>query len=210
VHKFVADETMLRISAKLGWTRAEEDRAVAARIVCGYALLLKDYDPASGVPYWLPGEFHADWVSELAHGHRPSMGHSRGKFYVRQWSGDPGSSAPGSTAPPRTNGQHHDASSQSTAERKNLLLSSSAFVAGFEPPDYLMGNVLQRRFIYSFTAHTGHAKTAILLRIAAHIELGKPVGKHEVEKGRVLYLAGENPTTSACAGWRWPTKWGST
>jgi hypothetical protein len=61
------------------------------------------------------------------------------------------------------------------------------------PPDYLWDGVLRRRFIYSLTARTGDGKTAVALLLSAHVGLGKPVGDRNVEKGRVLYLAGENP-----------------
>ncbi|WMT73426.1 AAA family ATPase [Bradyrhizobium sp. Ash2021] len=64
---------------------------------------------------------------------------------------------------------------------------------GFIPPDYLLDGILQRRFCYSFTARTGTGKTAIMLRIAAHVALGRPLGSRNVERGKVLYFAGENP-----------------
>lgn len=75
----------------------------------------------------------------------------------------------------------------------DMIQSSRTFVAGFIPPDYHVDGVLQRRFIYSLTAPTGGGKTAILLLLAANTALGYPIGDHHVEKGRVLYLAGENP-----------------
>lgn len=74
-----------------------------------------------------------------------------------------------------------------------LILSSSEFLDGFVPPDYLIDGLLQRRFCYSLTAPTGHGKTAVALLLSASKALGLPVGKHEVEPGRVLYFAGENP-----------------
>lgn len=52
---------------------------------------------------------------------------------------------------------------------------------------------MQRRFLYSITAPTGHGKTAVALLISAHKALGLPIGKHDVDPGRVLYFAGENP-----------------
>ncbi|WP_439399894.1 AAA family ATPase [Bradyrhizobium sp. PMVTL-01] len=64
---------------------------------------------------------------------------------------------------------------------------------GFIPPDYLLDGILQRRFCYSFTAKTGTGKTAIMLRLAAHVALGRPLGNRDVERGKVLYFAGENP-----------------
>ena len=73
------------------------------------------------------------------------------------------------------------------------IFSSSAFTAGFIPPDYLIDGVVQRRFLYSFTGPTGHGKTAVLLLIAAHVGLGRALGNHGIEPGHVLVLAGENP-----------------
>ena len=73
-----------------------------------------------------------------------------------------------------------------------LILSSAQFVAGFVPPDYVIEGILQRRFLYSLTGKTGAGKTAILLLIAAHVAEARNIGDCEVEKGRVLYLAGEN------------------
>jgi AAA domain/Primase C terminal 2 (PriCT-2) len=84
-----------------------------------------------------------------------------------------------------------------TAQQQNvkstLLQSSAEFVAGYVPPDYFIDGLLQRRFVYSVTAPTGSGKTCIALRIAAHVARGLPIGGMEVERGRVLYFAGENP-----------------
>jgi RecA/RadA recombinase len=73
------------------------------------------------------------------------------------------------------------------------LMSSAAFITGFTPPDYLIDGILQRRFIYAFTGRTGEGKTSVCLRLAAHVSEGSPLGDAAVTKGRVLYLAGENP-----------------
>jgi DNA-binding MarR family transcriptional regulator/5S rRNA maturation endonuclease (ribonuclease M5) len=74
-----------------------------------------------------------------------------------------------------------------------LMQSCAEFVADFKPPDYLIDGLLQRRYIYSVTGPTGSGKTAIVLRIAAHVALGHPLGGRGVERGRVLFFAGENP-----------------
>jgi hypothetical protein len=74
-----------------------------------------------------------------------------------------------------------------------MILSSAEFIRGFVPPDYLIDGVLQRRFCYSFTARTGTGKTAVMLRIAAHVALGRELGDRLVAKGKVIYFAGENP-----------------
>jgi AAA domain len=74
-----------------------------------------------------------------------------------------------------------------------LLQSSADFIAAYVPPDYLIDGLLQRRYCYSFTGRTGDGKTAIALRVAAHVGTGRPLAGHEVERGRVLMFAGENP-----------------
>ncbi len=76
------------------------------------------------------------------------------------------------------------------------LLSKRQFTADFMPPDYVIDGVIQRRFIYSLTAATGQGKTAVALLISRLMTSAAPhpmLGPHAVERGKVLYLAGENP-----------------
>ncbi len=76
----------------------------------------------------------------------------------------------------------------------DLLKTSGEFVQAFEPPEYLVDGILQRRYFYSVTAQTGVGKTAIAMRLAAHVATGRPLGDIAVEQGVVLYFAGENPS----------------
>jgi hypothetical protein len=98
-----------------------------------------------------------------------------------------------------TGWRNYEASSQqqdtvTTPPLKTKLMQTSAeFVAGFVPPDYLIDGLLQRRYVYSLTGPTGSGKTAIALLIAAHVAMGRALAGREVEKGRVLFFAGENP-----------------
>lgn len=78
-------------------------------------------------------------------------------------------------------------------KRSRLILNSKQFIADFVPPDYLVDGILQRGFMYSLTGRTGSGKTAIMLLIAALVALGRAFGSLEVQRGRVLYFAGENP-----------------
>lgn len=73
------------------------------------------------------------------------------------------------------------------------IVSSGEFVRGFRPPDYAIDGIVQTGFVYSVTAATGTGKTAVLLLITALAALGLKMGNREVRKGRVIYLAGENP-----------------
>jgi AAA domain/Primase C terminal 2 (PriCT-2) len=77
---------------------------------------------------------------------------------------------------------------------KSLLKTSAALIRELVPPDYLVDGVLQRRYCYSVTARTGHGKTAVAMRVTAHVAIGRPMGGLEVARGTVVYLAGENPT----------------
>jgi len=76
----------------------------------------------------------------------------------------------------------------------DLIQNSASFVRGFAPPDYLVDGILQRRFCYSMTAQTGVGKTTVAMLLSAHVSAGLPLGSIAVEKGTVLYFAGENPT----------------
>jgi len=81
------------------------------------------------------------------------------------------------------------------------IQSQAHFLADFIPPDYLVDGVLQRRFVYSLTAQTGHGKTALALLLARAVGSADPnarFGSHAVEKGRVVYFVGENPDDVRC------------
>jgi hypothetical protein len=77
---------------------------------------------------------------------------------------------------------------------KNLIQSSAEFLKDFEPPDYVVDGILQRRFTYSITAQTGVGKTVVAMRTSAHVATGRPLAGREVQQGAVLYFAAENPT----------------
>ena len=76
----------------------------------------------------------------------------------------------------------------------DMIQDSGTFVREFIPPDYLIDGILQRRFCYSLTAQTGVGKTAVAMLISSLVATGRPIGDIAVEKGSVLYFAGENPT----------------
>jgi hypothetical protein len=90
-----------------------------------------------------------------------------------------------SYGPPKANGRHDP--------EEKLVKSSAEFINDFVPPDYLIDGLLQRRFLYSLTGRTGSGKTAVALLWAYSIATGTSIGGREVQRGRVLYFAGENP-----------------
>lgn len=80
----------------------------------------------------------------------------------------------------------------SAAPQAKLIQSSREFVANFVAPSFLIDGVIQKQNVYALTAAPGTGKTAIALRISAHVALGRKLGDRDVERGRVLYFAAEN------------------
>lgn len=80
-----------------------------------------------------------------------------------------------------------------TGQPLPLLLTAEQFLRGFVPPDYLVDGVIQKSYLYSLTARTGHGKTAVAMLLASCIARGVPFHGHPVAPGKVLFLAGENP-----------------
>jgi hypothetical protein len=83
---------------------------------------------------------------------------------------------------------------QPTAQSPALPIQTSAeFISNFVPPDYLIDGIIQRRFIYSMTGPTGEGKTSVALHLALLVAQGWSLDGREIDKGKVLFLAGENP-----------------
>ena len=72
------------------------------------------------------------------------------------------------------------------------IQSSAEFVGDFIPPDYLIDGLIQRRFIYSMTGPTGEG-TSVALLLALLVDRGWPLDGRGIDKGKVLFFAGENP-----------------
>ena len=86
-----------------------------------------------------------------------------------------------------------------TADAPRIVLTLPEFLAGYIPPDYQIDGLMQRHFFYSLTGMTGAGKTAVALLIAVLVVIRirtapQRVGPHEIEPGRVLYIAKENAT----------------
>jgi hypothetical protein len=74
-----------------------------------------------------------------------------------------------------------------------FMQSSAEFITNFVPPDYLIDGLIQRRFIYSMTGPTGEGKTSVALLLALFVDRGWSLDNRQIDKGKVLFLAGENP-----------------
>lgn len=83
--------------------------------------------------------------------------------------------------------------SQDGPESAWKIQSAADFIADFVAPEYVVEGIIQRGRLYTLTAPTGHGKTAAMLYMASHIAAGRDICGQEVERGSVLFLAGENP-----------------
>lgn len=81
-----------------------------------------------------------------------------------------------------------------TEDRPALTAISAADFAGrVVSPEYVWDGVFQRGYLYALTGHSGSGKTAVGLAIACAIALGHEYAGRETARGKVLYVAGENP-----------------
>ena len=99
--------------------------------------------------------------------------------------------APKSDAGPQQEAPKSDA--EGPPPPPHIMQSSAEFLAGFVPPDYLIEGIIQKRFIYSMTGPTGEGKTSVALLLAFLVAFGISLGGRKIKKGKVLFLAGENP-----------------
>lgn len=78
------------------------------------------------------------------------------------------------------------------AKNAKRFLTSAEFAALHRPPSYLVDGIIEGGYLYTVTSPTGHGKTAVALDLAQRVARGIKLNTFEVDKGRVLYLAGEN------------------
>jgi RecA-family ATPase len=214
VLELVVNETMTRVGAALNWTREEEIRVVVRRILSAYRnLLLKDYDPTTGViPAWLPGEFHQRWVAAIGEGRRPDIGYNKAGFYPRSYG-------------PKTNGTAGAQKTQKPGERRILVLQpfTPFDVSKLPPRSWLYGKHYQRRTVSLTAGPGGMGKTSNDMVEAIAMVTGRNLlGEQPEERLRVWFHNGEDPRdeidrrlAAICqhfkipqeelAGWLWTT-----
>ena len=92
----------------------------------------------------------------------------------------------------RENGHHADFDfAPNTAGWR--IQTAAEFTADFVAPEYIVDGVIRRGMLYTLTAPTGSGKTAVMLYAATSIAQGHQFFDREVERGDVLFMAGENP-----------------
>jgi RecA-family ATPase len=195
VLELVVDGTMQAIGNTLGWTRDVEARAVIKRILSAYRnLLLKDYDPTTGViPAWLPGDFHARWIEALQSGRRPDIGYNSGGFYVRSYGPRRDENAGSKTggSPPEDGAKK----SHSKGPRVLVLQPFLAFdVAQLPPRSWLYGKHYQRQTVSLTAGPGGMGKSSLdMVEAIAMATCRNLLGEQPEEQLRVWYHNGEDP-----------------
>ena len=200
----VVDETMTRVGARLNWTREEEIRIVIKRILSAYKnLLLKDYDPATGViPPWLPGEFHVAWAARLLAGQHPVFGFNPSGFYIRR-----DQSAAGAAQPPNpktdTAGRASARGQDTPKPQKSFGATRRALelrpfapinVAALPPRSWLYGKHYQRRTVSLTAGPGGMGKSSLdMVEAIAMATARNLLGEQPDARLRIWYHNGEDP-----------------
>jgi AAA domain len=193
VLEFIVNETMTRVGAALNWSREEEIHIVIRRIMSAYRnLLLKDYDPTTGViPAWLPGEFHERWIAAIEEGRRPDIGYNCGGFYVRSYGPKTNDAAGGGAQTP----QDGTKSQKSGGRRVLVLQPFRPFdVAKLPPRSWLYGKHYQRRTGSLTAGPGGMGKTSNDMVEAIAMVTGRNLLREQPkERLRVWFHNGEDP-----------------
>lgn len=76
---------------------------------------------------------------------------------------------------------------------KKLLVPVDEWLKDATPPVWVIEGIVQQGYLYAMTAVTNHGKTAISLLMGLCCATGRKFAGHEILKGAVLVLCGENP-----------------
>ncbi len=178
-------ETMTRAGNRLGWDRDAETKTVIKRILSTYRnLLLKDYDPASGIiPDWLPGEFHEKWLQVLADGRCPAMHFNLGGFLVRGMHAPAGEGRQAKT-------QADPATGNSPPKFRFKLVPFGELRPGIEPL-YLVDELIPVAGLVDVWGKAKCYKSFWCLDLMLHVAMGWEYRDRYVRQGAVVYCAFE-------------------
>jgi len=80
-------------------------------------------------------------------------------------------------------------------DSENLRLKPLAeFLSERLTVEFVVDDLLQRGWLYALTGATGAGKTGVAVPLALCVGSGRRFGKHESQRGPVVYIAGENPS----------------
>ena len=177
----VVDATMqMAEHLKLNWNRSVEERAVDKRIGSQYhSLFEEEYDIASGIPIWLPMEFHERWSAALAEGKRPTMCRNGAGWHVRSY-GPPEQETNGSEAPGGANTEP----SKDDTPKAPFVLRPFKLIDGMAlpPREFLFGKHYQRRTVSGTVAPGGTGKSSLVMVEAIAMATGRNLLDDEVKE----------------------------
>ncbi len=191
--RFVVDATMrMAENKKLGWKREVEERAVEQRILSAYHNLLEEgYDPASGIPVWLPMEFHQRWAAALADGRRPTVSKNGAGWHIRSYGTQ---EANGEDTKPG-DAPKDEAPREEAPRAPFILRTFEPFdVAQLPQREFLFGRHYQRRVVSGTVAPGGTGKSSLVMVESVAMATGRDLmdeGKAK-ERLRVWYHNGED------------------
>jgi RecA-family ATPase len=197
IAKRVIDSTM-RAATRSGlkWDHAAEEKQVNERITSQYhSLFEKEYDPASGIPIWLPMEFHERWAAALADGKRPTMSRNGAGWHIRTY-GTQEANGAGNGADNETVGDapKDEAPKDDAPKAPFILRPFEPFDAAQLPPrEFLFGKHYQRRTVSGTVAPGGTGKSSLVMVESIAMATGRNLLDEEVrERVRVWYHNGED------------------
>jgi RecA-family ATPase len=181
----------------LNWDWKGEERQTNERILAAYHNLFeKDYDPAAGIPVWLPMEFHERWAAALADGKRPTMTRNGAGWHIRAYGTQETGGTEGAHTDSETAGDapKDKAPKDETPKAPFILLPFKAFDPAQIPPrQFLFGRHYQRRTVSGTVAPGGTGKSSEVMAENVAMATGRNLLDEEVrERVRVWYHNGED------------------
>jgi RecA-family ATPase len=188
----VVDATMAMAQRhRLAWTQSREVKEVTNRVKGSLRLLHREYDPDTGtIPPWLAGEFHNDWVSELARGRRPILRRNQSGWYICSY--ESGQEAAGDRSP-KAEGKP-DGNGPKSSRGPFVLRPFVPFdLAALPPREWLYGKHYQRRTVSATIAPGGFGKTTLcMVEAIAMATCRNLLGGQPEERLRVWFHNGED------------------
>jgi hypothetical protein len=207
VREYVVAETMTRLGGRVGWSQAAEIQCVTKRILAAYKnVLLKDYNPASGViPGWLPGEFLEPWTRVLKAGGAPMLHLTRYGFCIkraqqdftfnhsRRAEKDPQDETPQpepKSEPPRSEPGSTEPLREPPRKFRFKLMSFADLRPGPEPL-YLVDELFPIAGLVDVWGKAKCYKSFWCLDVMLHVAMGWEYRDRYVRQGAVVYCAFE-------------------
>ena len=199
IAKQIIDSTMEAAQRSgLKWDRAAEEKQVNERIKSQYhSLFEKEYDTASGIPTWLPMEFHERWAAALADGRRPTISKNGSGWHIRTYGTQEANGAEdaftcgeGETASDPAG----DAPKDDAPKAPFILRPFKSFdPSGLPPREFLFGKHYQRRTVSGTVAPGGTGKSSLVMVESVALATGRNLLDEEVrERARIWYHNGED------------------